>query len=106
MSHLPTDASDAVYFDVIGNSTSDSTPVGSMNRARWPSTGILYPEIGVVTFAPIGHLVRFEKLDSIFDAWAELTTGRESEIGSISSVRLKNWSYRRNPMVVRTVRIS
>jgi hypothetical protein len=37
MSHLRADASDAVYFDVTGNSTSDSTPVGSNNRARWPS---------------------------------------------------------------------
>jgi hypothetical protein len=37
MSHLPADASDAVYFDVTGNSSSDSTPVGSINRARWPS---------------------------------------------------------------------
>ncbi len=37
MSHLPSDASDAVYFDVTGNSTPDSTPVGSINRARWPS---------------------------------------------------------------------
>ncbi len=34
---LPADASDEVYFDVTGNSTSDSTPVGSINRARWPS---------------------------------------------------------------------
>jgi len=36
-SHLSAEASDAVYFDVTGNSTSDSTPVGSINRARWPS---------------------------------------------------------------------
>jgi hypothetical protein len=26
---------DAVYFDVTGHATSDSTPVGSINRARW-----------------------------------------------------------------------
>jgi hypothetical protein len=37
MSQLPADASDEVYFDVTGNSTSDSTPVGSINRARWPA---------------------------------------------------------------------
>jgi hypothetical protein len=37
MSHLPADASSEVYFDVTGNSTSDSTPVGSINRARWPA---------------------------------------------------------------------
>jgi hypothetical protein len=36
-SHLLTDASDAVYFDVTGNSTPDSTPAGSINRARWPA---------------------------------------------------------------------
>jgi hypothetical protein len=36
-SHLPAEAADAVYFDVTGNSTSDSTPVGSINRARWSS---------------------------------------------------------------------
>jgi hypothetical protein len=34
-SQLPLDAGDATYFDVTGNSTSDSTPVGSINRARW-----------------------------------------------------------------------
>jgi hypothetical protein len=33
-SHLQGDAADAVYFDVNGNSTPDSTPVGSINRAR------------------------------------------------------------------------
>ena len=27
----------ATYFDVTGNSTPDSTPVGSINRARWPA---------------------------------------------------------------------
>jgi len=37
MSHLSAEDSAAVYFDVTGNSTSDSTPVGSMNRARWSS---------------------------------------------------------------------
>ena len=36
-SHLTGDASDAVYFDVNGNSSADSTPVGSINRARWSS---------------------------------------------------------------------
>ncbi|MFZ0296562.1 MAG: hypothetical protein WAL52_23320 [Candidatus Sulfotelmatobacter sp.] len=36
-SHLQPDAAEAVYFDVTGNSTTDSTPVGSINRARWPS---------------------------------------------------------------------
>jgi hypothetical protein len=36
-SQLPLDASEATYFDVTGNSTSDSTPVGSINRARWPA---------------------------------------------------------------------
>jgi hypothetical protein len=36
-SQLPLDAGDATYFDVTGNSTSDSTPVGSINRARWPA---------------------------------------------------------------------
>jgi hypothetical protein len=36
-SHLQPDAAEAVYFDVTGNSTSDSTPLGSINRARWPS---------------------------------------------------------------------
>jgi hypothetical protein len=36
-SHLPPDADDAVYFDVTGNSTADSTPLGSINRARWSS---------------------------------------------------------------------
>jgi hypothetical protein len=28
-------AGDAIYFDVTGNSTPDSMPVGSINRARW-----------------------------------------------------------------------
>lgn len=36
-SHLQRDAADAVYFDVTGNSTPDSTPLGSINRARWLS---------------------------------------------------------------------
>jgi len=26
---------DSTYFDVTGNSTADSTPVGGINRARW-----------------------------------------------------------------------
>jgi hypothetical protein len=33
-SHLGPDETKAVYFDVTGNSSSDSTPVGSINRAR------------------------------------------------------------------------
>jgi hypothetical protein len=36
-SHLQPDADEATYFDVTANSTPDSTPVGSINRARWPS---------------------------------------------------------------------
>jgi hypothetical protein len=36
-SHLEADAADAVYFDVTGNSTPDTTPLGSVNRARWAS---------------------------------------------------------------------
>ncbi len=34
-SQLPFDVGEATYFDVTGNSTSDSAPVGSINRARW-----------------------------------------------------------------------
>jgi hypothetical protein len=34
-SQLPPDAAEATYFDVTGNSTPDSTPVGSINRARY-----------------------------------------------------------------------
>jgi hypothetical protein len=34
-SQLPLDAGEATYFDVTGNSTPDSEPVGSINRARW-----------------------------------------------------------------------
>lgn len=34
-SHLRAAAAEAVYFDVTGNSTPESTPLGSMNRARW-----------------------------------------------------------------------
>ena len=33
-SELPLDAAEATYFDVTGNSTPDSAPVGSINRAR------------------------------------------------------------------------
>jgi hypothetical protein len=33
-SHLRPEEAKAVYFDVTGNSSSDSTPVGSINRAR------------------------------------------------------------------------
>jgi hypothetical protein len=36
-SQLPPDAAEATYIDVTGNSTPDSTPVGSINRARWPA---------------------------------------------------------------------
>jgi hypothetical protein len=36
-SQLGPDASAATYFDVTGNSTPDSTPVGSINRARCPA---------------------------------------------------------------------
>jgi hypothetical protein len=36
-SQLSPEESDATYFDVTGNSTADSTPVGSINRARWPA---------------------------------------------------------------------
>jgi hypothetical protein len=36
-SQLSLEASEAIYFDVTGNSTPDSTPVGSINRARWPA---------------------------------------------------------------------
>jgi hypothetical protein len=36
-SQLSAEASEAVYFDVTGNSTPDSRPVGSINRARCPA---------------------------------------------------------------------
>src|SRR5882672_11091219 len=36
-SHLQQDADAATYIDVTGNSTLDSTPLGSINRARWPA---------------------------------------------------------------------
>jgi hypothetical protein len=36
-SHLSEADSNAVYFDVTGNSSPDSTPLGSINRARWSS---------------------------------------------------------------------
>ncbi len=36
-SQLHPDEDALTYFDVTGNSTPDSTPVGSINRARWPS---------------------------------------------------------------------
>jgi hypothetical protein len=36
-SQLSPEASDATYFDVTGNSTPDSRPVGSINRARCPA---------------------------------------------------------------------
>ncbi len=36
-SQLQPAAGETTYFDVTGNSTPDSTPVGSINRARWPA---------------------------------------------------------------------
>ncbi|SDP02527.1 hypothetical protein [Afipia sp. GAS231] len=36
-SQLSPEEGEAVYFDVTGNATPDSTPVGSINRARWPA---------------------------------------------------------------------
>ena len=36
-SQLQPDAADAAYIDVTGHSTADSTPLGSINRARWSS---------------------------------------------------------------------
>jgi hypothetical protein len=36
-SHLSLEASEATYFDVTGNSTPDSRPLGSINRARCPA---------------------------------------------------------------------
>lgn len=36
-SRLAREESAATYFDVTGNSTPDSKPVGSINRARWPA---------------------------------------------------------------------
>jgi hypothetical protein len=36
-SQLRLDAAEATYIDVTGNSTPDSTPLGSINRARWPA---------------------------------------------------------------------
>ncbi len=36
-SQLSVEASEAIYFDVTGNSTPDSRPVGSINRARCPA---------------------------------------------------------------------
>jgi hypothetical protein len=36
-SQLKPDEADAIYFDVTGHSTPDSTPVGSINRARQPA---------------------------------------------------------------------
>jgi len=36
-SHLQPDAAEETYIDVTGNSTADSTPLGSINRARWPA---------------------------------------------------------------------
>src|ERR1700730_2150145 len=34
-SQLRPEAAEATYIDVTGNSTPDSTPLGSINRARW-----------------------------------------------------------------------
>jgi hypothetical protein len=36
-SQLTAKESEAVYFDVTGNSTSDIAPPGSINRPRWPA---------------------------------------------------------------------
>src|SRR5258708_5930016 len=36
-SQLSPEANEAAYFDVTGHSMPDSTPVGSINRARWPA---------------------------------------------------------------------
>ena len=36
-SRLQPDAAQATYIDVTGNSTPDSTPLGSINRARQPA---------------------------------------------------------------------
>jgi hypothetical protein len=36
-SQLPSEESEAIYFDVTGNSTPDSAPLGSINRARSPA---------------------------------------------------------------------
>ncbi len=36
-SQLLPDVAEAIYFDVTGNSTPDSKPVGSVNRTRWPA---------------------------------------------------------------------
>jgi len=36
-SQLPPDAAEGAYIDVTGNSTPDSVPLGSINRARWPA---------------------------------------------------------------------
>jgi hypothetical protein len=36
-SQLPLNAGEATYFDVTGHSTPDSTPLGSINRARGPA---------------------------------------------------------------------
>ncbi len=34
-SQLDAEAAESIYFDVTGHATPDSTPVGSINRARW-----------------------------------------------------------------------
>jgi hypothetical protein len=36
-SQLRPEVGEATYFDVTGHSTPDSTPIGSINRARWPA---------------------------------------------------------------------
>lgn len=36
-SQLRPEDAEAIFFDVTGNSTPESTPVGSINRARWPA---------------------------------------------------------------------
>src|SRR4051812_41642892 len=36
-SRISPDAAEVTYIDVTGHSTPDSTPLGSINRARWPA---------------------------------------------------------------------
>jgi hypothetical protein len=55
-SQLTTEESDAAYFDVTGNSTPDSTPVGSINRARWPAeVASRKARMGVAGSRPSNH---------------------------------------------------
>jgi hypothetical protein len=51
-SQMSAEASEHVYFDVTGNSTTDSTPLGSINRARWPAeVASRQPRMGLHTQA-------------------------------------------------------